>query len=220
MLKGEDNPKAVFSNEEVYEIRKIKASMQYTKEEVFDMYKDRISESGFHKIWNYNSYIDIAPEFNTPEIIYFYRHNRPIGLRNKCSKFTLEEINSIRELYYVEAIKTKDIADLYNVNPSTIDRIVSGKTYSEIAIPEPSIKFKRKFHKYTKEEISFLMTDFINSELSITDYLKDIKQDPYNIFGSYSNSAFRNFIIKELNKLGLKYICNNKWNFQIVPIDK
>ena len=218
MLKGELGPNAAFTNEEVYKIRELKASMKYSKSEIFEMYANKISESGFNKIWNYTTYTQVAPEFNTPEIIYHYTTSRPIGTNRKGSKFTEEEITTIRELYYIEALSSKDIANLYNVNKSTIERIVSGKTYSNIPLPKASAKFKRKFHKYTNEEIHYLLKDFIDSELDLKTYLNSIKLDEENIFGGYVYSAFREFIIRELNKIGLKYVADGKWGFKIISI--
>ena len=97
--------------------------------------------------------------------------------------------------------------------------MVSGKTYSNLPLPKPSNKFKRKNHKgYTEEEIDSLVKNFIDSSLNIKSYLDEIKLDEQNIFGTYSYSAFRNFIYKELKKRGLKYVSNNKWEFEIIPI--
>ena len=87
MLKGENSYNAAFTNEEVKKIRLIRATLKYTKSEVYEMYKDRISESGFHKIWNYETYTEVAPELNTPEIAKFYRHNKVSGSKSKCNKF-------------------------------------------------------------------------------------------------------------------------------------
>ena len=93
-----------------------------------------------------------------------------------------------------------------------------GKTYSNIPLPKASAKFKRKFHKYTNEEIHYLLKDFIDSELDLKTYLNSIKLDEENIFGGYVYSAFREFIIRELNKIGLKYVANGKWGFKIISI--
>lgn len=218
IFKGELSSNAIFTNEEVYKIRELKASMKYSKLEIFEMYKNKISESGFNKIWNYDTYTEVATEFNTPEVIYHYITSKPIGVKRKGSKFTEEEIITIRKLHYIEALSSKDIANLYNVNKSTIERIVSGKTYSNIPLPEASTKFKRKFHKYTDEEIQYLLKDFIDSELDLKTYLNSIKLDEENIFGGYVYSAFRGFIIKELEKIGLKYVANGKWGFKIISI--
>lgn len=215
LLKGEDSPKAIFTNEEVRQIRVLRACMKYTKEDIYSIYADRVSGSGFSKIWNYETYTDVAPELNTEEIIKFYKHSRVGGSKNKNNRFTTSEVIEIRNKYYIEAIPSRKLAVEYNVNKSCIERLVAGKTYSDIPLPTPSIKYKRKFHVYLKEEIDTVINDFVKSKKNIKDYLSLIKKDQNNIFGGYSYSAFREFIIRELSNRGLEYIANGKWNFEI-----
>ena len=219
LLKGENSPKAIFTNEEVKKIRLIRATLKYTKTEVYEMYKSRISEGGFNKIWNYETYTEIAPELNTSEITEFYKHNRISGSKNKCNKFNQEQVKEIRNKYYIDAITSRDLAKEYNVDISCIQRLVAGKTYSDIPLPKPSLKFKRKNHIFTKTEIEQFIQDFINSNLNIKDYLKLISQDDKNIFGGFSYSAFRKFILDQLEARNLKYEANGKWNFKIIYND-
>lgn len=61
--------------------------------------------------------------------------------------------------------------------------------------------------------------DFINSDLNIKDYLKLISQDDKNIFGGFSYSAFRKFILSQLETRNLKYEANGKWSFKITCND-
>lgn len=219
LLKGENSPRAVFTNEEVKKIRLIRATLKYTKAEVYEMYKSRISEGGFNKIWNYTSYIEVAPELNTPEITEFYKHARISGSKNKSNKFNQEQVKEIRNKYYIDAISSSDLAKEYNVGIGCIQRLVAGKTYSDIPLPEPSLKFKRKNHIFTKIEIKQFVQDFINSGLNIKDYLNAISQDDKNIFGGFSYSAFREFIINQLEARNLKYESNGKWGFKITCND-
>lgn len=219
MLKGENSYKAAFTNEEVKKIRLIRATLKYTKTEVYEMYKSRISEGGFNKIWNYETYTEVAPELNTPEITEFYKHNRISGSKNKCNKFNKDQVKEIRNKYYIDAITSYDLAKEYNVNASCVQRLVAGKTYSDIPLPEPSLKFKRKNHIFTKIEIEQFIQDFINSDLNIKDYLKLISQDDKNIFGGFSYSAFRKFILSQLETRNLKYEANGKWSFKITCND-
>lgn len=216
--KGEKSCRAIFTNQEVLEIRKLRAEMKYAKSEIYERYKDRISESGFHKIWNYNVYVDVAPELNTPEIAKFYRYYRLGGVNSSVGKFTKEQIADIRNKYFIEAISSKEIAQIYEVNKSTIERIVAGKTYSDLPMPTPSLEYRKKFHKYTEEEFTELIDTFIYSELNITDFYKDLITDTYNIFSGYTLTAFRELIKKGLNARGLTYIANNKWGFEIAPL--
>lgn len=71
------------------------------------MYKSRISEGGFNKIWNYETYTEVAPELNTEEITEFYKHNRVSGSKNKQNKFSKIEVEEIRKKYYIDVISVK-----------------------------------------------------------------------------------------------------------------
>ena len=217
--KGEKSPSALFTNEEVLEIRKLRAEMKYTKMEIYEKYKHKISEGGFNKIWNYNTYTDVGQELNTPEITSYYRHARPIGTNSSTGMFTEEQIADIRDKYFIDAISSKEISEIYEVNQSTIERIVSGKTYSNLPMPKPSFEYRRKKHKYTEEEFNELIDTFIDSEMDITNFHKDLITDISNIFSNYTLSPFRELIKKGLNARGLSYINNNKWGFKIVPIE-
>ena len=100
----------------------------------------------------------MVPELNTEEINSFYKHYKTSGSKNKKCIFTEQEIINIREAYYVDLISVKDISDLYACHETTISRIVSNKSYSDVPMPEPSLEFKRKNHIFEESEID----DFIN----------------------------------------------------------
>jgi len=48
--KGEDSPNAILPNTEILKIRQIRASKEYTMQQVYEFYKDEMSYSGFDKI--------------------------------------------------------------------------------------------------------------------------------------------------------------------------
>ena len=152
-LKGEKNPKSILSNEEVLAIRKMRAKMKYSKAEIFNMYKHRISAGCFHKIWNYNTYTDIGIELNTPEVIDYYKYCKSSGSINKHCMFTEQDILNIRHAYFIDVISSKELSQIYNCNSTTISRIIGNKTYSDIPMPTPSFPFRRKNHIFKKEEV-------------------------------------------------------------------
>lgn len=211
---GEDSSASILSNSEVFNIRKMKSEMKYTKEYIYSLYSDKISESGFHKVWNYECYPEVAPELNTREVIEYYIHTRPKGSSNKKCIFTKEQVQDIRDRYFINVESAKDIASIYNVNKSTIERIVAGKTYSDYPIPEPSFAFRKKKHLYTKEEADEFVEDFINSGMNIKDFKASLPES--NVFSGYVYSSFRECIIKLLEERGYKYKANNKWDFEII----
>lgn len=153
IFKGEDNPKAVLTNQDVLHIRMLKSEMKYSRSEIYDKYKEIISISGFCKIWNYEYYSEIAPELNTKEVQLFYKHYKVEGSKNKKCMFTEKDIIKIREAYYIDVISSKELSELYSCAKSTISRIISGKTYSDIPMPKPSIFYRRKNHLFEKPEI-------------------------------------------------------------------
>lgn len=217
--KGENSAKTIFTNEEVLEIRKLRSEMKYTKLEIYKKYQNKISKSGFSKIWNYETYVNIAPEFNTDEIATFYKHFRPAGVNSSTGQFTEDQIADIRDKYFIEAISSKEISEFYGVNKSTIERIVAGKTYSDLPMPCPSFKYRKKFHKYTDNEFKELIDTFLYSNLNIGTFYKEITNDKSNIFSEYKETSFRKLINKGLNSRGLKYVSNNKWGFKIIPLE-
>lgn len=199
-LKGENSSRAIFTNEEVRIIRVLRATMKYTKAEIYEQYKDRISESGFHKIWNYNTYTEVAPELNTKEISTFYKHSRPAGSKNKSNIFSKEQVIEIRTKYYIDAKTTYELSKEYSCNASCIQRLVSGKTYSDIEIPEPSFKFRQKKHLYTNTELAELINSYKESNLDIKNFMLRINNDDTSVFKEYKYTSFRKLILENINK--------------------
>ena len=156
-ITGEESPVSILSNEEVFNIRKMKSEMKYTKEYIYSLYSNRISKSGFHKIWNYESYPNVATKLNTKEIIEYYIHTKPKGSNNKNCIFSKEEIEDIRIRYFVNVESSKNIASIYNVNKSTIERIVSGKTYFDYPFPKPFFYLERKNIYIQKKKLIILL---------------------------------------------------------------
>lgn len=199
-LKGENSSKSIFTNEEVRIIRVLRATMKYTKSEIYEQYKDRISESGFHKIWNYDTYTEVAQELNTKELSDFYKHSRLSGSKNKSNIFSREQVIEIRNKYYIDARTTYELADEYKCNASCIQRLVSGKTYSDIEIPEPSFKFRQKKHLYTEEELVNLIMSYKESKLDIKNFMLKINLDDTSVFKEYKYTAFRKLILENMDK--------------------
>lgn len=217
-MKEENNPKALFTNEEVLQIRILKSQMIYSKQEVYNKYKDRISIYGFHKIWNYESFPEIGKDLNTEKITDFYKTYSVSGSSNKKCIFSKEDVIDIRNAYYIELKSSKELSQIYNCHESTMSRLISGKTYTDIQMPEPSFAYKRKNHIFKLEEIDNFIITFIESNLNIKDYWKNIKDDSCNLFGGFSESQFRKFINKELEFRGYSYITHNKWKFEIIKL--
>lgn len=158
-LTGEKHPMAVLTDQELLELRQIRASKLYTIQQVFEFYKDRLSFSGFQKCWNYETRTEIASELNTKELSLFYKLDKRncIGESHGNSKLSNDEVVDIRNKYWVEGIKMKDIWEPYKelYSLSGFRKIVLGQTFTNVPIPNKSSLCKKK-ENLTKEEVLFI----------------------------------------------------------------
>lgn len=98
---GEDNvgdahPRHKLSEEDVIDIR-IRYNNLERRKEVYELYKDRIGESGFGKIWKGENWQHIMPEVYTLENKEFHLHNTGNkGSSNGRSRLTEEDVRAIR----------------------------------------------------------------------------------------------------------------------------
>lgn len=98
---GEDNvgsahPNHKLTDEDVINIR-IRYNNLERRKEVYELYKDRIGESGFGKIWKGESWKHIMPEVYTAENKEFHLHNTGNkGSSNGRSRLTEEDVLTIR----------------------------------------------------------------------------------------------------------------------------
>lgn len=187
---GENHPKAVLDDEELYELRRIRATKEFTCGELYNKYNNILSYNGFEKLWNYESRPEIASEYNTPELLEFYKLDRRTrqGEKHANSKLTDEEVINIRKRYYIDGETTneiyEDFKELYSL--SGFRKIIMGTSYTHIPIPEKSLKCKKKLPRLTKEEVVELRKRYNNGES-----LKELKQGKYS---EYSDNNFRNML--------------------------
>lgn len=93
---GEGHPKHKLNQDDIIDIRTRYNNLE-RKNEVYELYKDRISESGFHKIWNYETWKGIMEEVYTNENRIFHSHNTSNkGSKNGRSKLTENDVKNIR----------------------------------------------------------------------------------------------------------------------------
>lgn len=94
---GEGHPKHKLNKDDIIDIRTRYNNLE-RKHEVYELYKNRIGESGFHKIWNCETWKGIMEEVYTPENKEFHKHNTANkGSQNGRSKLTEKEVKEIRQ---------------------------------------------------------------------------------------------------------------------------
>lgn len=187
---GEKSHFAKLSEEDVINIRRIRYTKKYQRSEIWELYKEQISESAFGKVWNYESWKHILPELDTEELRIFYKQLRKNakGDKNGRSKFTNEEVYELRVLFYVDAIPFQELLEKYGkgVNRTSLQKLLYGKNYKEVAMPEKSEKWRKENKHPLPEEIKELR-DKYSSGIPI----KELK---IGFFENYSEVAIRNIV--------------------------
>ena len=94
--QGESHPRHKLTKEDIIDIRTRYDNLE-RKKEVYQLYKDRIGESGFHKIWNNQTWKGIMEEVYTDANKEFHLHNTANkGSSNGRACITEEDVKNIR----------------------------------------------------------------------------------------------------------------------------
>lgn len=115
------------SEQDIKEIRIRQSYLIENRREIFEDYKDRITWTNFLYICKYKTWPDILKEFNTSNIMDW--HKRQLG--NEAKKFSLNQLEEIVRLRYKEKLSYQKIADIYDKNRKTIERIFTNVYYKK-----------------------------------------------------------------------------------------
>ena len=133
---GESNGRALLTEEDVVYIREC-YNAHINFKQVYDEYKDIISKRGLQKVWWFDTWKNILPQYHNEENKYWHSHNAKantseIAANNKKS-FSTEEVLYMRKLYN-EGIPIKKIWEQYAADKSysTVYNMITKKTYKNI----------------------------------------------------------------------------------------
>ena len=116
---GDNHPGHKLTKEDVINIRR-RYNNHERKKEVYLLYNNRIGESGFHKIWNGETWKEVMPEVYTEENKQFHLHNTSNnGSQNGRSRLTEEEVRQIR-------LRRKNGEQLKDVYEDYKDKLTKG----------------------------------------------------------------------------------------------
>lgn len=121
---------AKLSREQVIEIKKLLVAGNHTQYEIADKFgvtRDTVKCIKTGKSWSHVKVDGFTPSK--------YSMN---GMDNPVSKLNYDDVIKIK-LMLKDGVKQQDIADLFNVNRSTIYKIKTGKTWSNIAIDDMEV---------------------------------------------------------------------------------
>lgn len=95
-FSGESHPGHKLTKEDIIDIRTRYGNLE-RKNQVYEIYKNRIGESGFHKIWNGYTWKGIMEEVYTDDIKEFHKYDTANkGSKNGRSRLTEEDVKIIR----------------------------------------------------------------------------------------------------------------------------
>lgn len=134
VLRGSNNARAIYTDEEVLMIRKLKAE-GVRKIDVYKQYFSDRNFRGFENIWWGRTYPDIGQEYleqvkNTDWKEYSSHING--GENNSHAKLTKEDVLAIRERYAKGETPKEIHEDYLFVKQITIDRVCKRETWKNV----------------------------------------------------------------------------------------
>lgn len=136
--RGENNGRALLTEKDVVYIRECYNAHIPFREIQKEYENHAISKRGLQKVWYFENWKNIKPEYNTPENKYWHSHqakaNRTEIAKDNKRHFTKKQILQFREDYYKNNLSIREIQIKYNLKEriSTIKNAVVGKTYKDI----------------------------------------------------------------------------------------
>lgn len=134
---GEKNGRALLKEEDVIYIRECyNAHIPFKL--VYEEYKNKISKRGLQKIWWFDTWKNIHPEYRSEENKYWHSHqakaNSSEVAANNKRKFTKEEVKQMRDDYENNHLSPKQVWQKYSPESSwsTIYNIITRQTYKDI----------------------------------------------------------------------------------------
>ncbi len=133
--KGSKNGRALLTEEDVEYIREC-YNAHIPFREIYTEYQDRISKRGLQKIWWFDTWKDIHPEYHTEENRYWHSHNAKVVPPDKHQSkrlFTAEQVQAMRK-DYDNGMTPKEVWLKHSPNTawSTIYNIITRQTYRDI----------------------------------------------------------------------------------------
>ena len=128
------NPAAKLSYDDVVQIREIYAMCELRLEECWQLFRDKISYSGFQKIWNGTTWQGIMNEVYTKENIRAHNAQKANpGSKNGNAKMTDEDVINVRKYYVSHTLQ--ETYDKYGQGYSKDGfRGILNRTYSYLPI--------------------------------------------------------------------------------------
>lgn len=178
-LKGENHPRAILTEQMVWDIRELYAQHVPFREAWAKYENIGISKRGFKKVWSFDNWRYVHPDVYTPENLQWHatfakgHSDDQNGLSVYDRSLKQDEIDAIYN-DYIKGMQVKDLAKKYHRDRGTIEKYVANPKERksanhglrlqnvETGIIFPSIERARKWAKCDQKRVS----KSINTELS------------------------------------------------------
>lgn len=136
--KGEKNGRSLVTEEDVCYIRECYNAHIPFKEIQKKYENHKITTRGLQKIWHFETWKDIKPEYNTKENRYWHSHkakaNESSIARDNKRHFSDDQIRQFRNDFYNKNMTVREIQIQYNLKEriTTIRNAIIGKTYKDV----------------------------------------------------------------------------------------
>ena len=129
---GENNGRALLKDEDIFNIRKLRSQFK-TRNEVYELYKDKITLNGFLDIWQNRRWTHIIVEDAYSEEVKKFQDSLKGG-RN-AALLADDEVIRIRNRYIKETVKEiyEDYKEVYS-SIKSFELVVHGRSYSHLPI--------------------------------------------------------------------------------------
>jgi predicted GIY-YIG superfamily endonuclease len=133
MNKGENNSKALLTENDVLEIREIRYSCSVTSSEAYKMFKDKnITLNAFVDVWNYKNWTDIGKEYNTEQVRKWHKSNGKVNGENSNSAKLLNKEAENLKLEFICGASIDFLVNKYKITRGNVFKILRGNNYKYI----------------------------------------------------------------------------------------
>lgn len=192
IMCGEENPNAILTNDEVYDIRE-RYNNHEAKYDVYNLYKNKVTFNGFHCIWCGTSRADIHMDVYTDDNKYYHKRTN-IKSKNlfERSNFSEDGVRKIRDLRQ-SGMCRQEVYEQYKwINLNTFNDIWYCRTFQNIisTLDKQPTKYVRKNQDGINNHMSkFTIEQIIN--IRLRKHNGEKMKDVYKLYPFVCKESFR-----------------------------
>lgn len=192
IMYGEENPNAILTNDEVYDIRE-RYNNHENKHDVYNLYKDKVTFNGFHCIWCGTSRTDIHMDVYTDDNKYYHKRT---NIKSKDlferSNFSEDDVRKIRDLKQSGVCRQEAYEQYQWINLNTFNDIWYYHTFPNIisTLDKQPTKYIRRNQDGINNHMSKFTTEQI-IDIRLRKHNGEKMKDVYKLYPFVCKESFR-----------------------------